>query len=216
MRMLVAQITGMNPDQISGKEPYTESKPFWDHVIEREKFGRGLSSLICGLFELQPRLHVTEVIERVLLPILPNFVPYTTRQDLDQVKRAFASGAVRALDVSGAAWLLLLDSALWISNAFERPEGSRFNELADLTRFSQEARLRFAHCIRDLAYGNEQRVSDLIAMVKKPDAEMHRLLVDICWIDERKSSTKLTVNSPTIFRERFAKSRFSRLTGLVT
>ena len=151
------------------------------------QFRTVLASLICNLLELEPRLHIIEALEKVFLPILPSFVPYTTRQDLEQVQRAFTRGPVLAKDVTGAAWLLLIDSALWMAHAFKKPEESLFIELANITRTSQEVRLKFAHCIRDLAYGKEQRVDDLVAMVKNPDAGMRRLMVDILWINSKKT-----------------------------
>ena len=182
--------------------------------MQHEKFRTRLASLICSLLELQPRLHVIEAVEKGFLPILPAFVPFTTRQDLDEVQRRFASGAVRTKDLSGAAWLLLLDAVLWMAFAFEKPKESRFNELADATRSSQEARLRFAHCIRDLAYGKAHRENDLVDMVKKPDSEMRRLLADICWIGEKKRCEKYTVHSHDSAHRR-SKTRHTLVTGEV-
>jgi hypothetical protein len=181
--------TDMNPERVSTDES-AKPKTFWNRIVEHNEFRKALASAICGLLELQPRPHVIEAVERVVLPSLPSCLPFTAHQDVAEVQQAFASGTVETQDVSGAALLLLLDSAVWILNGFERPEESLFNELADATRPSREARLRFAHCIRDLAYGKEEREQDLIEMVNKPDAEMRRVLVDICWIDDKRSSKK--------------------------
>ena len=39
--------------------------------------------------------------------------------------------------------------------------------------------LRIAHCIRDLAYGDESRTDDLIAMVKSDDPH-YRVIFEAC------------------------------------
>lgn len=183
---LELMVSPAKEDSEVGGEPLI----LWERVIRDDQFRRGLSSAICALFELEPRLHVTEAIEKTLLPLIPQFVPLATRQDLDRTHEAFVRNSEQEEDISSAAFLLMLDSAMWMAHVFDSPTDSRFNQLAEITRSCQDARLRFAHCIRDLAYGNEQREMDLVNMVKHGDVEMRRLLVDICWIVDKNKLPK--------------------------
>lgn len=61
-------------------------------------------------------------------------------------------------------------------------------EIAEQTRNSPEPALRIAHCIRDLAYGDESRAEDLKVMVHSAAPEYHQIFVDCYWLpteDER-------------------------------
>ena len=59
---------------------------------------------------------------------------------------------------------------------------SRWEGTAD-SQYRMNPALRLVHCIRDLAYGDEQRKQDLNQMVKSNDPAMRKLLVDSFWRD---------------------------------
>jgi hypothetical protein len=178
----------MNRENLANHEANSESSSFWDLNLQNEDFRKVYAITLSRLLQIEPKLHVTEIIERAFLPNLPNFMPCTTFHHFDEVQQAFKAGNALTKDVSIAALFLLIDSVLWMTNGFEKPEESRFNELADMTRTSQEVRLKFAHCIRDLAYGRQDRELDLVEMIKKPDSKMRHLLEEIFWVESNKKT----------------------------
>lgn len=47
----------------------------------------------------------------------------------------------------------------------------------------EAAVLKTAHCLRDIAYGDESRTDDLIRMVKSDDPAYNNILREALWID---------------------------------
>jgi hypothetical protein len=56
-----------------------------------------------------------------------------------------------------------------------------FAELADQTRHCDGASLRIAHCIRDLAYGDDSRTDDLTDMVASDDPAYREIFERCYW-----------------------------------
>lgn len=56
-----------------------------------------------------------------------------------------------------------------------------FDELARVTHDIDSPPLRIAHCIRDLAYGDESRADDLAAMVKSEDPAYREIFERCYW-----------------------------------
>ena len=48
-------------------------------------------------------------------------------------------------------------------------------------RFTDEPPLRIAHCIRDLAYGDESRTDDLVTMVQSSDPAYKEIFERCYW-----------------------------------
>jgi len=72
---------------------------------------------------------------------------------------------------------------LYLIEHHNSKEDSPFSRLADLTKDVDDPALRLVHCLRDLAYGDEQREHDLMKMVESNDPAMRKLLVDSFWRD---------------------------------
>ena len=70
-------------------------------------------------------------------------------------------------------------------------ERSPFATLAQLTREIESPALQIAHCIRDLAYGDESRTGDLRAMVQSEEPGYRQIFEEALWRDptEAKSRT---------------------------
>jgi hypothetical protein len=47
----------------------------------------------------------------------------------------------------------------------------------------EAAVVKIAHCLRDIAYGDESRTDDLIRMVKSDDPEYNKIFREVLWID---------------------------------
>jgi hypothetical protein len=65
-----------------------------------------------------------------------------------------------------------------------------FEYLAQLTAQIDSPPLRIAHCIRDLAYGDESRADDLEAMVKSNDPQYREIFERCLWIPTAEEKKK--------------------------
>ena len=93
------------------------------------------------------------------------------------METVLAEGKATPPDRELAACLLLFDIWMWITECYPAPEASLFEWLAAITREDPLPELRVAHCLRDIAFGNQQRVTDLEAMVNSKKPEFKRLFV---------------------------------------
>ncbi len=82
-----------------------------------------------------------------------------------------------------AANQLMFDIWLFIHEHHDEPKESPYAELAAATRDMDEPALRIAHCLRDLAYGDESRGDDLVEMVQSDDPDYRALFVEALWVD---------------------------------
>lgn len=154
---------------------------FWPTVIADSKFEQFYLDLLCDTFKLQPRVQWEESLRTLFLPSVPERMDVMDQANWRAVEERYASGSLSERDDDFAAWLLLLDSRLWIGEVYQTPEESYFVRLATLTRDSSAPPLRFAHCIRDLAYGDESRTDDLVNMVRSEDPAYRRMFEECLW-----------------------------------
>ncbi len=119
---------------------------------------------------LEPAPQWMEAIRTRFLPRVPRLIaPFYEPSTWALVEKALVEGERRSEKVYAAAWLLLIDSWLWLYEGFDQPGDSPFASLATATREIDEPALRIAHCIRDLAYGDASRSDDLVALVRSED-----------------------------------------------
>lgn len=100
------------------------------------------------------------------------------------MEATFESGSPTEADVHHAATFLILDIWLWVTECYAEPRASRFHNLAQLTRKNPAPELRIAHCLRDIAQGDESREPDLKAMLTSQDPATRRMFVDAFWLDD--------------------------------
>ncbi|MBI4704013.1 MAG: hypothetical protein HY744_23135, partial [Deltaproteobacteria bacterium] len=159
----------------------TEAPAFWSAVSGDRGFRRLLVDVVCGSFDLRPRPQWEAAIETVFVPSVPARMVLMHEQTWQRIERAFETGCFGSGDVYAAAWLLLVDSCLWIAEVDATREHALFRRLAEVTREIDEPPLRCAHCIRDLALGDEARGDDLVAMVESDDPAYRRLFEECLW-----------------------------------
>lgn len=80
-----------------------------------------------------------------------------------------------------AASLLILDTFLFIYGYHKSEDESIFKNLADLTGEIDAPPLRIAHCIRNLAYGDESHIEDLVSMVRSDNPEYQEIFEAALW-----------------------------------
>jgi hypothetical protein len=138
---------------------------------------------LCDLLALEPRPHWWEVLRLRVLPRVPEKITLVTPHAWRATRQSFSEGIYTDFACSEAAAQLLFDIGLWLLGIFEDSKESPFAALAELTRHIDSAPLRVAHCLRDLAYGDESRTKDLIAMVQSEDPTYRRLFEAAFWRD---------------------------------
>ena len=138
---------------------------------------------IALVFDLKPRPQWDEALKTSLLPRIPKLNRLFDESLWAEVENRFREGKSTIGNCFFAGWQLLTDSTLYIFGHHDKPEESPFARIAELTRDYDHPALRVAHCIRDLAYGDESRTDDLVAMVKSKDRAFRKIFEDALWID---------------------------------
>ena len=98
------------------------------------------------------------------------------------MEKAFEVVTAGETEIYLAAWQLIFDSWLYIFGYYEKREESLFKNLARLTADHDAPPLRIAHCIRDLAYGDETRTKDLVKMVRSKDPRYRKIFETCYWL----------------------------------
>jgi hypothetical protein len=153
----------------------------WSWAVSNAKFEKYYLDLLCDTFKLKPRMHWEEALRTLFLTSVPERMDFMDPESWRAVEERYESGLLNAGDDDYAAWLLLLDSWLWLGELYQTPQDSNFVRLASLTRSSAAPSLCFAHCIRDLAYGDESRTQDLVDMVRSEEPAYRRMFEEFLW-----------------------------------
>jgi len=154
----------------------------WQEFLKEPKAVSELSKNICLIFDLKPELPWREAIERKFLPTVPDRIDFMKKSHWQQTYTNIKKGSSEPKDIYAAAWQLLFDVWLWCFEFYKTPEQSPFAEMAALTKHHDAAPLKIAHCLRDLAFGDESRTDDLIQMVKSKDPAFREIFIRCCWL----------------------------------
>jgi hypothetical protein len=154
---------------------------FWQVTLATSDLYNPILDFLCGIFALTPQPQWREALRVCYLPTIPQRITLFDETWWKQTETAFAKGDINDIEIYSAAWQLLFDTWLYVFEYYQSPEESLFSRLADLTRTRTEPPLRIAHCIRDLAYGDESRTKDLVAMVKSEDPEYRAIFETCLW-----------------------------------
>ena len=159
-------------------------KLLWKGIPKDVKYSGAIIDHYCDVFKLKPKIHWQEALRIGFLPkVSVILAQFYSRDYWAKVEKAFTDKRIRKAQIYAAAWLLLIDTWLWIYKCIDEPHNSPFIRLAELTRDAGEAPLIIAHCIRDLAYGNKKRIDDLVAMVNSDDPAYRDIFRRCYWID---------------------------------
>jgi len=139
-----------------------------------------LLDLLCDILALSPSPPWRESARLRALPQIPERITLTQPQVWEATLKAFREHQATAIDHENAASQLLLDVWLWTVKAYKAPEGSPFSKLAELTCALDTPMLRVAHCIRDIAHGQD-RGKDLQTMVESEDLRYRALFEEAFW-----------------------------------
>lgn len=159
------------------------SASYWCEVEARRELHGPVLDIVCDLFDLNPRAQWCEALRVRSLPRVPNLITWVDPTVWKRTLLAFRSSKQELSDCRHAASQLLLDIWLFVFDCIDSPSQSPFFELAELTQRHPSVYLRVAHCLRDLAYGDETRADDLKAMVKSEDPEYRQLFLNSFWRD---------------------------------
>jgi energy-coupling factor transporter ATP-binding protein EcfA2 len=160
-----------------------DSRHLWTMALNDPRFLRSLTDLLLVGLDLDPIHLWREALQHCFLPKISQRLRLYRPDTWERTTARFAEGGASMNDHFAAAWMLLHD--LWFH--FEQndvgSDESPFADLARLTRDVDHPALRVAHCLRDLAYGDEDRADDLAAMVGSDDPAYQELFREAMWID---------------------------------
>jgi hypothetical protein len=191
------------------------------------------ANYLAHALDLRPNPVWVEALRVSRLTMLPDRQPLVDPGAWRSALDAFTEGTADEQATWSAASQLFLDGALYMLG-FHQPEDdwldalgysgdmiaahrttaaetqSLFAQLADNTRDRPDPALRIAHCIRDLAYGDESRAEDLKAMVESEDPAYHQIFVDCYWLpteEERVWEEQRDRQDEAELRNRSSKTR---------
>ncbi len=153
----------------------------WQVILSSSDYYNPLIELLCDIFELEPRPQWMEALRVEFLPQIPKRITLYNESFWQETESAFERGEFDEAEIYGAAFLLIFDSWLYIFELYKTVDDSIFDNLAELTKKIDAPPLKTAHCIRDLAYGDESRTEDLAAMVKSDDPEYREIFETCLW-----------------------------------
>ncbi len=160
-----------------------ENSAFWKLIQENADLHSSLLDTLCDLLNLTPRAQWWEALRLCGLPQVPGRITLTDPQVWQHTEEAFVQNRAGETDCLHAASQLLFDVWLWLFGGHDDPGQSPFPTLAQLTRHIDSPPLRVAHCIRDLAYGDESRAAELVALVRSEDPAYRTLFEEAFWRD---------------------------------
>jgi energy-coupling factor transporter ATP-binding protein EcfA2 len=163
---------------------------------------------LAGVFDPRPAPYWQEALKFSRVRDLPDTLPLFDTQVWQDCVEAFRNNDLAEERIWQAACLLFLESALyftgflrpnrmWLRKALNYTEDDfaahkaaaaevepLFTQLADLTRDRPEPALRIVHCLRALAYGDEDesRADELASMVSSTDPAYRQIFVDSYWL----------------------------------
>jgi hypothetical protein len=160
-----------------------ESHHLWSMALNDPRFLNSLTALLLLGFNLNPAHLWREALQHCFVPKIPERLWLHRPDTWERTAASFAEGSASNNDLFAAAWMLLHDLWLHLEHNNAGPDASPFADLARLTRDVDHPALRIAHCLRDLAYGDEDRAGDLAAMVASDDPSYQELFREAMWID---------------------------------
>jgi hypothetical protein len=177
----------------------------WRAASSNPQFITLIHHFLCQRLNLNPMPLWFETMTVLYLPTIPRRMAEINAGWLRETHHVFETGQVAESDIYAAALQLILDGGLFMLGYYEPPEQwrnleldptdalsekykseaaeikSQFERLVELTRKSASVPIRIAHCIRDLAYGDESRAQDLRAMVMSDDPDYRDLFERCYW-----------------------------------
>jgi hypothetical protein len=158
------------------------SDQLWRTILNSRELYEPLLELLDIVFTLHTQAQWREALRTAFLPQVPDRIAILFDQEQwKHVESAFEQQSDGQCEMYFAAWLLLIDCWLYIFEVYQTSDESIFTHLADLTRASDAPALRVAHCIRDLAYGDETREDDLVTMVQSDDPAYRTMFERCLW-----------------------------------
>jgi len=176
---------GRTPTQLLNKKElfayrFNTSLP-WLETTKSPHFQQQFSKLICESFDLQPRTHWEVALQTAFITSIPDRLVLMDESTWQRIQDSFESGDYKEGEVYAAAWLLLFDLDLWMQEVIKVQSESPFYKLVELTRDINKPPLQFAHCIRDLCFGDESKTDKLKSMVESEDPEYRKMFEDCLW-----------------------------------
>jgi len=154
----------------------------WRVILAAPDLYNRLLDVLCETFALEPRTQWLEALRVGFLPEVPQrLASFFDQALLEEAEKAFSENAADEAQNYYAGSQLLFDSWLYIFGFYQSRDETIFGDLVELTRGKDVPQLRIAHCIRDLAYGDESRADDLVSMVQSDDPEYRSIFETCLW-----------------------------------
>jgi hypothetical protein len=153
---------------------------FWQGVLTTPSLYRPILDFILDTFSLEPRTQWFEALRIRFLATIPKQLMPFDQESWTEIASAFENNKFGKREVYTAASQMLMDAWLKVQGFYASKAPSLVERLAYLTSRIESPPLRIAHCIRDIAYGDEIRVGDLRTMVRSGEPD-YRAIFERCF-----------------------------------
>jgi hypothetical protein len=153
----------------------------WNQAFAHPQFEGSLVELYVESMRLEPKLHWEEALRVLFVPTIRSRIEFPDRANWQALMNRLEQNHPAPGDEDLAAVLLLLDALVARDEKSQSSKRAELERLAECTRASHAPVLRLAHCLRDLADGDESRTEDLVAMVRSEDPATRKLMEECLW-----------------------------------
>ena len=158
-----------------------KNEEFWQKALTYSKTSDFILDLLIGVFDLKPEPHWRDALRSSFLPSIPQRNILFEKEIWNDVEISFKQGHASKLEKYFASWQLILDAWLKDNVKSDLINIDVFSQINELTRELDDPCLRIAHCIRDIAYGNNDRLKDLSRMVNSKDLAYKSIFEKCHW-----------------------------------
>jgi hypothetical protein len=198
--------------QLLDKKLPDYSCTFWAFMLANSEIGRRINEFLCEIINLRPAPLWNEVLSALFVPTVPKRILLANPSWWSETLQAFKSGKPAETDIYAASCQLMLDGMLYVVGYHKAdaswlrqemkyseklveehkitasPAEKILFELAQETRQFNHPPLCIAHCLRDLCYGNKNRIDELATMVNSEDSPYREIFIRRYWCQKENDS----------------------------
>jgi hypothetical protein len=172
---------------VASQNPDARGTPnvFWREVLNSVGLHGSILDFICDAFKLVPGTHWWEALRVAFLPGMPEKNRLFDESLWTTTEESLLSNNFTDAEIYIAAWLTLLD--VWIHvhevrRSIGLPITAVLDRIADQAKRIDAAPAAVSTCIRDIAFGNVERIGDLVSMMRSDEPDFRRLFETCLWV----------------------------------
>lgn len=132
----------------------------WQVFSNTPRLHEPLLQLACDTFNLNPRLFWWEALRNEMVHKDFSILDIFNEITIKKIESSFVDGTESELEIFIASCQIIFDTWLYMSNYYEEQSPSMFRDIIAITKDSIHKPIRLAHCVRDIAYGDNSKIDE--------------------------------------------------------